>query len=703
MTVWRMRERRRCTDGRGVPSTTGEDMESTITLRRVGFWGVLVAACAVMPLRVSAILPTCVADGADLVITVDNQTGASQDVTFNGTLLTKWCDGGTASFRQTVTCAVGLTDCVTVTGLDSGIWTHQISVGSQKQYTKSVVVADGPPNTVSWVAFKTVLSVDRTDDISNPPARCPSAPGKHTCTLREAMSAGATAPAPLLVQFDSAVFPAGSSRTIQLTQPFGLPIAGDRMMVDGTDPTGNPTFSGDPYRRIVKLPSAGAAFVFTNQLAVLVGLFIQRPILADGAAPGDVVIFTGSSAQQNLVSNCRIDGGGKQLTTKSVGQDCIQGINGAGRDWSGANLVENTELTACPDKGVKATTLAYLKVQDSWVHHNIGGGIQATLSGNIEADRNLIERNGYNARAQVFLAANGVSANGADAGTPDTPSVVQTNGNVMRDNSSRGISVGELSTATITNDASCGATNGGLGGQNGIAIFNSTADPAAATVRGTTTVYNGRNGATIDDQSSGDFGQNDPDGGHNAFTQNATNVGLGGHNFDNSSTQVNVPARGNQWQRCYADAVHPGATCDGDLSLDVSGSVNAAAPQPYWDDAVALPVMLQSFWPAKAKANDWVRITGSGFDAVTAYPRGGSCTSVPAYNACGKRIQGNCVEYEDSPGVWKQLPVHSVTPTHIVVKLPPTFRCAQPVSVRLRRLDHTGAVVMGTGTFCTNS
>jgi hypothetical protein len=29
--------------------------------------------------------------------------------------------------------------------------------------------------------------------------------------------------------------------------------------------------------------------------------------------------------------------------------------------------------------------------------------------------------------------------------------------------------------------------------------------------------------------------------------------------------------------------------------------------------------------------------------------------------------------------------------------------CAQPVTVRVQRLDDTGAVVSGTKTFCTNS
>lgn len=616
--------------------------------------------------------------------------------------------GSDISYVQTVTCATGVTDCVTVTGLASGIWKHQITAGAQQQYQKSIVVAadpSGAPNTVSWMVFKTVLTVDRTDDVStNPTPQCPSAPGTQTCTLREALSAAERAVAPALVQFAPAVFPAGIPTTILLSQSTSLPINGSQMAVDGTDPNGEPRFRGDPYNRIIELPSAGATFVFENQLARVSGLFFQRPTLVDGATPGDVIRFDGTSGltQQNLLVHCKIDGGGESLTTKSTAHDCISGINGAGLDWSGANVVQETEITSCPDKGVKATSLAYIAVRDSWVHHNIGGGLQATLSGNIEADRNLIEYNGYNATAQVFVA-NGIAVNGADAATPLVPSVVQTHGNIIRNNGLRGISVQELSTATITNDLTCGTANSGTSGQNGIAIFNSTAEAASATVRGTTAAYNGRNGATVANQSAGDFGQNSPDGGNNAFAQNATNPSLGGHNLDNSSTQQGLPALNSQWQHCYADPAHPSATCDGDLSLDINGAVTLSPTQPYRADSGSLPIAIQKLSPSKAVGGDLVHISGSGFNAIDSYPQGGNCTTTIEQNNTCSPLVGNCVQYEASPGVWVDLSVRSVTPTELVVQMPLAFACVGPVAIRVRRLDYTGAVVSGDATFCTNS
>lgn len=648
-----------------------------------------------------------------LVIQVDNETGAPQTVTVSGTALVPSCAGGAASYSTSATCGVGLTDCVTLTGLASGLWTHHVVSGVQQQATKSILISGDPngvPNAVSWMLFNTVLTVDRTDDVTSDPApQCPSAPGTQTCTLRKAMAAGARVSGPLLVQFDGTVFPAGTPTTLQLTQAGSLPIAGLQMTIDGTDLNGDPTFRGDPYNRIVLLPSSGSTFVFSNQSARVAGLFLQRPTLANGATPGDILRFDGTVgvSSNNLVLNCKVTGGGESLTVKSAAHDCIEGFGGAGADWDHANRVINTEIAACPDKAAKVTTLAHLVVQDSWIHHNIGGGLQATFSGNVEADRNLIEFNGYNAGAQVFYEANGLAANGANQTlsptTPTTPSVLQTNGNVIRNNSSRGISAQELSIAIVTNDFSCGAFNSGTSGQNGIAIINSTTDTASGVVRGTTVAYNGRNGATVASQSTIDLGQGGADAGNNAFTQNATNPILGGHNVDDSSTQTNIPAAGNQWQRCYATPSNPAAICDGNLAPDFSGSVVASTPQPHRGDALSVPLAIQNFTPTKAKAADVVRIVGYGFNAIDAYPAGGDCIQTPPLSNTCNPVLGNCVQYEASPGQWVDLSVISVTPTQIVAQLPPTFTCAHPTAVRVQRVDFTGALVTATGTFCTNS
>ena len=629
-------------------------------------------------------------------------------MTLTGNLLSSACVGGAATYSTTVTCPAGTTDCATLTGLAPGIWKHQVSTGAQNQATKSVLVADDPngiANLVSWTVFATVFSVDRTDDVTtNPTPLCPSVLGSPTCTLRQALLGGAIAPPPLLIQFDPAVFPAGQETAVQLAQSGSLRMAGQGMTVDGTDPNGDPSFPGDPRNRRVLLPSSGATLVFSNQGANLIGLSLQRPALVNGATPGDIVRFDGTLglADQNLIAHCRIYGGAGALTLKSSAHDCIAGVGGAGHDWSRANIVRDTEITACPDKAVKTTSLAYIAVQDSWVHHNIGGGLQATLSGNLEADRNIIELNGYNASAQVFLDANGIAANGASATTPNSPSVIQTNGNLFRYNSSRGISVQELSQATITNDFTCGASNSATNGQNGIAIFNSTASSAHAVVRGVASVYNGRNGATITNQSTGDFGQSGDDG-NNAFAQNAANANLRRHNYDNSNTQTTASASGNQWQHCYADPANPMASCDGPLNLDVSGSVITDIPQAHRSAALTLPMTIQTVEPSKPLAGELVHISGHGFNAIDGYPAGGNCTDSIALNNSCSPIVGTCVQYEAAPGQWIDLPVQAVTPNHIVVQAPATTLCVAPLTLRVQRLDYAGNVVTATALVCTNS
>jgi hypothetical protein len=47
--------------------------------------------------------------------------------------------------------------------------------------------------------------------------------------------------------------------------------------------------------------------------------------------------------------------------------------------------------------------------------------------------------------------------------------------------------------------------------------------------------------------------------------------------------------------------------------------------------------------------------------------------------------------------------VVSVTPTEIVAQLPANVSCAQPMSLRLQRLDYGGNIVSGSATFCTSS
>ena len=61
--------------------------------------------------------------------------------------------------------------------------------------------------------------------------------------------------------------------------------------------------------------------------------------------------------------------------------------------------VANVEGHSGLDQGVKATSGAWVKVEDSWFHNNYRGGLQATFfpgktAGKITANRNMVEKAG---------------------------------------------------------------------------------------------------------------------------------------------------------------------------------------------------------------------------------------------------------------------------------------------------------------------
>jgi len=397
-----------------------------------------------------------------------------------------------------------------------------------------------------------------------------------------------TAPSPLLIRFDDDIFPAGAQTAVALSQSTSLTLQGTGVVIDGTDENGQPALSGNPagspgsaqYNRKVILPTSGSTLVIRTAGASLIGLFIQRSDLGTGTNPnGNVVYFTGGSGTQlNRIVNCKVDGGAGHFTGKLAGKDCINGDSSAGQNWANANTVQNTEVTACPDKGVKSDGTggsAYIVVQDSWVHNAIGGGIQATQGGALESDRNVVEcngRGGYDCSGPVAYS----SASGID---DNVGSTLHSSDNISRGNLNRGISI-TSGTATVTNDFACGNKAGA--GQNGIAVLDnnngSFTGTATATIRGSAAVYNGRNGATVlvmQAGTSADFGTSPtpPARGNNAFTQNNTG-NLGGHNFDNSTTAPPTPtpmaspipisALGNEWQHCYASS--PALNCNGPIS-----------------------------------------------------------------------------------------------------------------------------------------
>jgi hypothetical protein len=235
------------------------------------------------------------------------------------------------------------------------------------------------------------------------------------------------------------------------------------MPADGTDGVSPAGHRGSRSFR-------GGWLALRNQDTGVSGLEIKRTV-PSGNAILDVVVFLSANANRGTIVNCRVDGRRAAFSTKFTGKDGIQTVQGAGATPALANRVKMTEVTGAQDKGIKAVS-GYLIVEDSWIHHNLDGGVQATLGGNVEVYRSLVERSGYNtAGALTSVLANGISIQ-AGTSTSDTPVLLTSNGNIIRDNASRGISVRFRSTATITNDYVCGTIQPGTSAQNGIALLN---------------------------------------------------------------------------------------------------------------------------------------------------------------------------------------------------------------------------------------
>lgn len=630
-------------------------------------------------------LPPCPVGGAVLNLVVDNESGAPQAIQFDGNLAAPSCalNGLASNYSQKATCATGITTCLKIPELVTGVWSHQISVGAQLQNQQSLLVGADPnaiPNSVTWTAFKSVITVD---NISDDAAICPSVAPAHSCTLRGAIAAANTAALPVLVQFDPQVFSADNPTTIQLTNSASLAI-GDYVVIDGTDSKGNPAFVGAPedtaanFNRRVQLPSLGSGFNFTGKQAMLKGLLLQRATQTTGATPGDVIFFNSNSAN-NTVMNVKVDGGGANITDKTAGQDCIGTSENAGTA-SNVNSIINTEIQYCLDKGVKSAYGSYLTVVDSWVHQSIGGGLQATLSGTLNALHNVVEKSGSNATTLVYTSANGLSSHGADSGTPTTPSALNTQSNLVRNNALRGLTANQIyANAAINADFSCGNLNG-------LSVLEGA---TKVTVRNSAFVFNNSNGVVVDATSAGDFGT-DSSAGNNAFAVN-------GYDFENDNASTTINAIWDQWTQCPTKAA---------CTPKIKGNISYYPWLPYAGDAEQFPLLIDSFYPKKARANDIVHISGSGFNAVDGFPAGGQCTA--NFNSCDAElnpVNGICVYYYiPNTGQAVQPKIVSITPSDIGMVMNTT--CSQPTTVIVKRWDNTSVpakIITASGTFCTNS
>lgn len=673
--------------------------------------------------------------GADLDVSLHSVASVDRTLNVYGTRLS----GPPAAGRSTTFERLGLlvgagsTDVQSFGGLAPGIWLHRIEViaSGQEQWRQSLVVADpSVANQIDWRLFDDVWIVNDGGDSGD--GICDA-----SCTLRDAITTVNTAGGSSLVRFDPGL------NSITLSQLAGLPITAANTTIDATDDGGNPSavapFAARTFPLLIHLVAPnlapgpgdcpcneGDAGVLRVQAAdvELRGLSLRRQHAAEGTiccGDQDLVAYDAGSAG-SILADSRLDGGAEAMVDANVpqgqtfpptGKDCVD-ADSTGATSLDPVLVRNSEIRFCFDRGLKSK-IGVLRIEDSWIHHNLRGGVFAQSpevgsdEGAVELYRSLLEENGQNCPSGDPTNC-GVSqvitrTEASEASTQGPFTRLDTDANVLRNGVLQGLFFQDSSLGQVQNDYVCGI-NRGSGGK-GLLVKKLTGDAGDLVVRGSAFVYNDDAGVKLDDVIAADLGLNGGvDAGHNAFTQNGA---IPRRNVVNA-LQVPIPvvaAQGNQWQRCYAVPTPVATTCDepavrdGDTNNNIGNSdrVDVANPQPHADGG---PIVLTAVTPSKQVAGGAVRLSGSGFDAISGHAGGvgGDCLDLASLNSCSP-LQGMCIEFLVE-GVWTEATdVIGVTPTTLTVLAPAS--CDEVSHVRVRRLDLDGVpVVSNELPFCHN-
>jgi hypothetical protein len=179
-------------------------------------------------------------------------------------------------------------------------------------------------------------------------------------------------------------------------------------------------------------------------------------------------------------------------------------------------VVTNSELSYCLDRGVKVQE-DYLVLTDNWIHNNLRCALFAIVpNGKIDAVGNIIEENAMN-------CPSGAPPHcvGQDVTRPDGPQVsAQGNStlfmldrNIVRNGPFSGVFWQVGATGTLDNSFVCGMQF------SGVLSERKAGKTAAASLRGSASVLNGRIGVEVRNNVGLDLGTAD-DLGHNAFAGN---------------------------------------------------------------------------------------------------------------------------------------------------------------------------------------
>lgn len=568
--------------------------------------------------------PDCPHENAAIDVFVDNRSAArSIAITLRARRTACLCVEGTgrSAFAQSFRCiGNGIVRCGALSGLAPGEWLFELSVDEpergQVQRRRALLVSESRPRALHWTAYAAVAVVR-------------SAADDGEATLRALVGSASDLPKPLLIRFADDVFPPGVPAMIGIESPMPV-LAADDVTIDAFDAHGvaglrGVDAQGGPF----------GAFSISGARNRLVGIALRNA----GGQNRDVLRVFGARAEGNVVAWTVVE---NSATGDGIGIDDEAGADLGAR----ATVIRDSVVRGAGDKGIKVTTGAYARIERSWVHENWAGGVQATLGGHISASENLVERNGG------VGAENGFAVQGLDA--PGALSTLALSGDVSRHNEANGLSVRSFATAVAVDSAFV------ENGTAGVRVFNDVGAPSLAAFEGTSVTCNSGDGIVVRDESFADLGGG-PFGskGENALAFNGR--GGAGVNF-RTTVSTSLPARFSQWQRCG-----PSAVCDVRAieRLDVHAPNGMPAIEPALaPHALEVPTVT-SVTPTLARAGEWMRIRGTGFDAIGAWAGADQPGQCAAGAAMTVELAGH------------RVPVEIVTPTMIVARWP--FTCLEPV------------------------
>ncbi|MFI5397563.1 MAG: hypothetical protein ACHQ9S_18660 [Candidatus Binatia bacterium] len=657
---------------------------------------------------------SCPAGGAALKVLVHNPTSSDivSGVTISGGAATHTCSGLADSYTLTISPAQRLVanqdTPFTITGLNSGLWTHHISVSvspsnTYDEYQKGMVIEAPPtsPSPLTWSYFTTSIKVITAGD-GYPAGACGT-----TCTLRQALYTAAHtttgSSTPLLIWFGAS--PGTMTQTADLTVSSG----NGYVTLDGADSNGNPWIVGDalaavwnnqdPFTNVVDLANL-THFVVLGPNNTIKGLAINNTLPTGQTPQKDLIYDSGShSSTYTHIQAVRLDGGAGSLSGCSSCTVGLVNINETG------SVISNVEARSAGARGISLLSgLSPVgQINDSWVHHNFNDNIFVY---DAAVARNMVELAGFRASDNVQVGlANGINQTSSSA-------YYTTKRNVFRNNGNYGVlaSASAAPGPSFQNDYVCGNSWDGIniGGYTG-----------AASGTGLTTAYNGGKGIA--------FGSGIRSGSSLTFDNDSAFTANSSAGFSNASP-VTASATNNQWRGLVVPPT-PGATpppCHS--SSDVSGLVNCDPIQDYLNVGVGIDGFHPTVPSNVMVKGQTIRVQGTGFNAIDGNPLAGSTCSLGAdptstptnccrmptkANSCdtsvsppqGKLGQGNCVTFLNEYGIWEVTSPTSVTPTTAVTSLPAPFGCIGNYGehVVVSKLNGVGHPLSDQQVYCTNT